>query len=323
MGRGAPVANRRGCDDQRVHDTSARVARALQLRTARGGLLDPRPITKLLTAALPIERIEAHLTAGTLRCVAISATHVATGHAAVFYQTSTPLPAWEADGAVAVPARLGIAHAMASAAIPLLLPPVVIDGDLYCDGGLRQMVPLAPSIHLGARRLLVINPLAPAVGAGEQQARREASTSPFYLAGKALNALFVDRTEVDLARLDQLTAVLRAGERRFGPTFGAEINAELAQGGAAPLHEVTALRIGPSLDLGRLAADYVTLPELARRERGIVARLIRCLGEAGATRTGDLLSYLLFDGGFASELIALGRADAQRKHAELCAFFAG
>jgi NTE family protein len=42
----------------------------------------------------------------------------------------------------------------------------------------------------------------------------------------------------------------------------------------------------------------------------------------GATRSGDLLSYLLFDGGFASELIALGRSDAQRMHDELCAFFA-
>lgn len=42
------------------------------------------------------------------------------------------------------------------------------------------------------------------------------------------------------------------------------------------------------------------------------------LAETGPTRSGDLLAYLLFDGGFASELIALGRADACRLHAELC-----
>jgi NTE family protein len=173
-------------------------------------------------------------------------------------------------------------------------------------------VPLSPSIHLGARRLLVINPLAPAGGVLDEQARRAASTSPFYLAGKALNALFVDRTEVDLARLEQLTAVLRAGRRRYGLAFEAEINAELARDGAAPLHAVTALRIGPSRDLGQLAAEYAAGPELARREHGIVAQLMRCLAEAGPTHTGDLLSYLLFDGGFAAELIALGRADAVR-----------
>lgn len=303
-------------------ESTSRLARALQIRRARGGVLDPGPITRLLASALPFERIEGHLASGTLRAAAISATHVATGRAAVFYQAGGAIPPWEAEGAIAIRARLGSAHAMASAAIPLLLPPVTIGGDLYCDGGLRQMVPLSPSIHLGARRLLVINPLAPAGGTAEEQARREASLSPFYLAGKALNALFVDRTEVDLARLEQLSAVLRAGRRRFGPEFEAEINAELARDGAGPLHDVATLRMGPSRDLGRLAAEYAASPELARRERGLVVRAIRCLAEAGTTRTGDLLSYLLFDGGFAAELIALGRADARRRHGELCAFFA-
>jgi NTE family protein len=168
----------------------------------------------------------------------------------------------------------------------------------------------------------VINPLGPTGGPAEQQARRAASTSPFYLAGKALNALFVDRTEVDLSRLEQITAVLRAGRRRYGPSFEAEINAELQREAAAPLHEVTAFRIGPSRDLGLLAAEFAASPELARRERGILARLMRCLAVAGPTRTGDLLSYLMFDGSFAGELIALGRADARRHHAELCEFLA-
>ena len=85
-------------------------------------------------------------------------------------------------------------------------------GELYCDGGLRQMVPLSPSVHLGARRLLVVNPLAKQE-VRDDPARREASTSPLYLAGKALNALYLDRTEADVARVEQLSAVLRAGRR--------------------------------------------------------------------------------------------------------------
>jgi NTE family protein len=299
-------------------DVSSRLARVLRIRRARGGLLDPQPIAQLLADALPIDRLARHLTSGVLRGVAISTTHVATGRAAVFYQTGLPVPPWQADGAIAIPAHLSIEHALASAAIPLLLPPVAIGGDLYCDGGLRQMVPLSPSLHLGARRLLVINPLAPLGGLPEEQARREASASPLYLAGKALNALFVDRTEVDLIRLEQLSAVLRAGRRRFGPTFEAELNAELTRDHHAPLHEVATLRIGPSRDLGGLAAEYATSPELARRERGVVAHVMRCLAEAGPTRAGDLLSYLLFDGGFAAELVALGRADARRMHDALC-----
>ena len=302
---------------------TARLARALHIRRARGGLLDAKPITKLLTDLLPTDRISHHFASGLLRGVAISATHVASGRAAVFYQAHERIPAWMADPAmIPIPSHIGISHAMASAAIPLLFPPVSIDGDLYCDGGLRQMVPLAPSIRLGADRLIVINPLTPSNELGDEEARREAATSPLYLAGKALNALFVDRTEVDLARLDQVTAILRAGERRFGMRFQAELNAELLRDGVAPIREVMTLRIDPSRDLGRIAAEYVASKPFAKRERGAIGRLMRCLAESGPARAGDLLSYLLFDGGYASELIALGRADARARHSELCAFLA-
>lgn len=61
------------------------------------------------------------------------------------------------------------------------------------------MVPLSPAIHLGADRLLVVNPL-PAVRTDAcSGARATAMTSPLYLAGKALSALFADRIEADPA----------------------------------------------------------------------------------------------------------------------------
>lgn len=295
----------------------SRLARALAVRRASGGLLDPRSISELLSRLVPVERIGEQLRAGHLAALALSATHVATGRAAVFYETSAPVPPWTSIAEVPIPTTVTLAHAMASASIPLVFPPVVIDGELYCDGGLRQMVPLSPSLHLGARRLLVINPVAKQ-DQGGAQARVEASTSPLYLAGKALNALFLDRTEVDVARVDQLSAVLRAGRRRFGASFDAELNDELRATGENPIHEVATLRLGPSRDLGALATDVVTSDEFGKRERGLVATVMRWLAQAGPTRTGDLLSYLLFDGAFASELIALGRSDARARHAELC-----
>jgi NTE family protein len=214
-------------------------------------------------------------------------------------------------------------HVLASSSIPLLFPPVDIDGELYCDGGLRQMVPLAPALHLGATHLLVIDPLAAPVAASptDEMLRREAVASPLYLAGKALNALFVDRLEVDLARVDQLTAILRAGERRFGPAFAAELNAELRAAGGRPIAPVSTLRLSPSVDVAHLAADYATSGEFAARVRGAAAHVLRHLASAGATRAGDLLAYLLFDGGFAAALIDLGRADARAHRDELVALF--
>jgi hypothetical protein len=46
---------------------------------------------------------------------------------------------------------------------------------------------------------------------------------------------------------------------------------------------------------------------------------LRHLASGDPARSGDLLSYLLFDGAFAARLIAQGRADARAKRDELIA----
>jgi NTE family protein len=53
----------------------------------------------------------------------------------------------------------------------------------------------------------------------------------------------------------------------------------------------------------------------------ITRRLIERLGAGEAAHENDLLSYLLFDGHFASDLIDLGRRDAAAKADELAALF--
>jgi len=298
----------------------AALRRAMALCGLRGGLLDPGPIRRLLDAKLPLGRIREQLQAGRLRGVSLAATHVASGRATLFYDDALGVPPWPTSANLTpMPTRLGIDHVMASASIPLLFPAVTIEGDLYCDGGLRQVVPLSPAIHLGAGRVLVVNPLTSTrtPTQRDESLRREAVASPLYLAGKALNALFVDRIDVDLARLDQITAIVRAGRRRFGPGFDAELNDELRAEGAAALQPIQTLRIEPSVDLGALAADYALRPAFARNARGTVGRLMRRLAEAGPTRAGDLLSYLMFDGGFAAELIAHGRADGRAQRRQL------
>ena len=56
--------------------------------------------------------------------------------------------------------------------------------------------------------------------------------------------------------------------------------------------------------------------------RGVFARrLIQRLAAGEARHESDLLSYLLFDGNFASQLIELGRHDAAEKADELAELF--
>jgi NTE family protein len=46
---------------------------------------------------------------------------------------------------------------LASAAVPGLLPPAVVDGRHYLDGGLVNSIPLGRAIDLGARRIFVLH----------------------------------------------------------------------------------------------------------------------------------------------------------------------
>jgi NTE family protein len=46
---------------------------------------------------------------------------------------------------------------MASAAVPGLLPPVVIDGEHFLDGGLVHSIPVGRAVALGARDVYVLH----------------------------------------------------------------------------------------------------------------------------------------------------------------------
>jgi NTE family protein len=304
-----------------VTGTSRPLRHVLSEHWIRGGLLDPTPIAQII-GRVPICGIGAQVAAGRLRGVALSATRIADGVSVVFFQADPAITPWRsAPNIVPVAATITHAHVLASASIPLLFPPVELAGAAYCDGGLRQIVPLSPALHLGAERVLVINPL-PIVEPNHQRHTAVAATSPLYLAGKALGALFSDRIEADRERVAQMTAVLRAGERRWGSGFADELNAELALDDIAPLRPVATASVEPSQNLGALAAAYVTSAEFARSVRGPLAHLMRHIADGDPARAGDLLAFLLFDGAFANQLISLGRADAARQHDELCALFA-
>jgi NTE family protein len=167
-------------------------------------------------------------------------------------------------------------------------------------------------MRLGARRLVVISPRA-LPGEHEDDpvgvAREHAVAKPAYVMGKALDALLLDHVDADLERLEQVNAVLRAGRRRWGPGFEAELAA--AMDDQQDLHLVETTVIRPSVDLGALAAAYVRSPAFTRRACRGARRLVRALAALEGSVETDLVSYLLFDGAHAGYLMELGKADAR------------
>jgi NTE family protein len=289
-----------------------------------GGIFDPAALEAVLARAIPFDRIDSQMAAGRVHALSVSTTHVATGRTVVFVQRADQtLPPWSQDVTV-VPrvARIRAPHALASGAIPFLFPAVPIEGEFYCDGGLRQNVPLSPARRLGADGLIVVNPrFIAADGTIDVPIRERSFPDPLFLLGKTLNAILLDRIDSDIDRLNRINMILDAGTRRYGPDFVSEINAELGTDPERGMRPLRAVLIRASRDIGRLSADFVRSPGFRRRARGLTARVLQRLAGDDGRSEGDLLSYLLFDGEFARALISMGHDDAAAREAELCAFF--
>jgi len=292
--------------------------------TRKGGMLDPAGLQRIVAHSIHFGRIPENIRAGLVSAVTVSTTHIASGKTTVYIDRAEPgLPDWGRDPTIAARrVHIQAPHALASAAIPFLFPPVLLDGEYHCDGGLRQNVPLSPARKLGASAMIVVSPkyestLPPPA---ELAAEREAEfPSPLFLLGKMLNALMLDRIENDIDRLQRISVLLQAGTRIYGIDFVDRINRELKSG--APerqLRPIGAVLIRSSTNIAERAADFVRSPAFASRATGVMAALFRRLGEG---KESDILSYLLFDGEFARQLIECGRADARAHHDELCALF--
>lgn len=288
-----------------------------------GGILDPVGLQRVVATGINFERIHDNLRAGHLSAVTVSTTHIASGRTTVFFDSADDdhVDLGRDPTLVSTKVRMNAHHALASAAIPFLFPAVKLDGEYHCDGGLRQNVPLSPARRLGASAMVVISPKydSPQPEPVELAAEREAGfPSPFFLLGKTLNALMLDRIDNDMSRLSRITDFLDAGTRVYGPGFVDAIGAELRATTGRAMRPIRAVLIRASQNISQLAAEFVRAPSFAGRATGMVGTLFRRLAEA---RESDLLSYMLFDGEFARTLIDIGRADARARHDELCALF--
>jgi NTE family protein len=290
-----------------------------------GGLVHPQGFERLVERTIPFDAIDGHMQKGLLSALTVSTTHIATGRTIVFvHRREGGLPPWSLDPTITPrAARITAHHAFASAAIPIMFRAVRLDGEYHCDGGLRQNVPLSPARRLGARAVIVVNPrhIDTKLDDSGKGPAEDIVPGPLFLLGKTLNALLLDRIDTDLARLRSINDILEAGTRKYGPGFVDEINEVLGHPKGRGMRPMRSLLIRTSEDVGRLAAAFVRSPVFARRVGGGAGRLMKSLAERDPDDESDLLSYLLFDGEFARQLIDLGKRDARARHVELCDFF--
>ena len=290
------------------------------------GLFDTAWLEQIVSQRIDWTRLRTNIDSSGLHALALSATEIATGRSVVFVDThGGGMPHWARDPfVIARPARIGIPHALASAAIPLIFPAVRIDRTFYCDGGLRLNTPLSPALRLGADRVLVIGLRYQRTAEEEDRiAHRSVAnfSSPTYLTGKALNALLLDRIEYDVDRMRLFNAILESGERTYGPDFLTRINEPIVAQRNAPYRIVRNLFLRPSKDLGALAAECLRREPRSHGVRDWLSRNVVRYAGRGALGEADLLSYLFFDRSYTDHLIDLGRHDAALREDDLVEFF--
>lgn len=286
------------------------------------GVFDVSPITALVAREVSWKSVENTLRDGHLGLLSVSTTEVSTGRTVVFMQTGPhgTLPTTAPPRTVLRAARIGPEHALASAAIPILFPPVRIESELYYDGGVRQNTPIAPALRAGATHVLAIGLSREerGIGAGLPDGRTPGAA---FLLGKVLNAVLLDHIDSDIDYLRRMNAILDDGERAFGPGFAETMSEKARARGAPGYRRIESVVVRPTEDIGRMAADQIRSGK-TRSGSAVVRRVLSML-DVGVGTESDLVSYLLFDGAFASRLIDLGRADAEARRDELLAFFEG
>ncbi len=270
-------------------------------------LLNNAPLAQLLKTLVPLERVPHLIRAGHLRALAVTASSYNSGLHVAFFDAGDAQAPWAHTLRKSARGPITHAHLLASSAIPLVFPATAlpIDGhaEYFGDGSMRQTSPLAPAIHLGAQRLLVVGTSrsqepTPMLPPGTQQPYPSLAT----VAGHALSNIFLDALAVDITHVQQINHALSL------------MTAE--QQSHSPIHPLELLVFMPSRSLDDEAARHVG--DLPRSMRVLLSTLgVQANGPGG----GALASYLLFESGYTRQLMALGRSDALARREEICAFF--
>ena len=263
-------------------------------------LFDNSPLWQLLRERINFRHLQRSIEGEHLRALAICASSYTSASSVAFYQGDGAQSDWRRQQRVGAATTLTLEHVMASLSVPFLFPAVKIGNEYFGDGAQRQLWPLSPAIHLGADRLLVIGVRAEMSGGVSSYHKAvEKPPSTGQLFGYMLDTLFMDQIYANIEHIVRLNQVV-----------------ELAPNAVPGVHKVATLMIAPSQDLREIAERHAR--DLPRSLRA----LLRVMGARGPGGS-QLASFLMFDGRFTQELIALGYSDAMHRQAELKLFLGG
>ena len=292
-------ANLRGAVRSLLRGVAALVAGGL-----RGpkpvALLDCEPLADLLSRMIDFNRIQRTIAAGHLNALCVTASSYTSGDSISFFHGNGSQEPWRRARRVGRPAEIGLAHVLASCALPFAFPVVRIGEEHFGDGSMHQLAPISAALHLGAQRVLVI-------GVGSRRPEEREAPDPAawpsfaQIAGHMLDAIFIDTVDMDVERLQRVNRTL------------AFIPDEVGNRQKAGLRTIETLVIRPSEPIAEIAASHAY--ELPGVMRWVMSRA-GVLEPNGAR----VLSYLLFERRYCRHLMHLGYMDAMKQRERILDF---
>lgn len=263
-------------------------------------LLDTTPLNQMLQKELDFTKISQNINNGTLKALEIISNCYETRQTISFYEHhQAEFGDWNYPRHRSKRVSIQSEHILASSALPLFFPTVLLNGFHYGDGSVGLAEPLRGAIRFAVDKIMILGTrTVPAFL--EQENLRNHDDIPFsHIFGNMLNALFLDNLDRDIEmvnRMNEIAMLLSMWKKR-----------------RSPWRPITTFHLRPSKDLASLAqAHFKALPTLLRY-------LLNFLGEK--KDSGDLLSFVLFEQDYTKELIDMGFQDTMTHAKEVSAFF--
>ena len=265
-------------------------------------LFDNTPLANTLNKVIRLDQIDNSIKDGDIDTLAISASSYSKSGHWIFYQANEDKNLYKNtnDGRQSLNTIISNSHLLASAALPFIFPAEPIwtgnNYEYFGDGSIRQTSPLSPLIHFGADKILVI---------GCDSKQSENSTKVEYpsigaIAGHSLSSMFYSALDTDLVQAQRINDEVKL--------------LDIENRKKIKFKEIETLYINPSFSIRDLAEKY------AKKLPRTIYFLLKVIG--GTTGSGaEIVSYLLFEKEFLSELIELGKTDALKNQSQILSFF--
>lgn len=262
-------------------------------------ILDTAPLKKLIEKNCDFSQIQKNLDDRKYDSVIVTANNYIEGGAISFVQTPQVFDSeklnWGDTRRKPIKTNLDSSHILASSAIPILFPPVLVGSEYYGDGCVRNNTPCSPSLRLGAEKLFVIGVRSQQRQTILSAADRSHPVSMIRILNTLLNAVLLDSVEQDVQRIQRINQLVDGSKNN------------------ANLKKIPAICISPSRNIG----------EIARERSHKLPRILRLTISAfgDLSEASEILSYLMFESDFCKKLIEMGYEDALNSKKEIIQFF--